>query len=110
MGWAVAAIPRHNPYRPDNRYIFTFLRGNLKKPWRPWHVFTVKHAAERETGGANFPGFASNRLPSELNHDFPAEGISSFTLGSDPRITRSDCAGHRGLFWPSMMMSAVFVF
>ena len=71
MGWAIAAIPRHNPYRPDNRYIFTFLRGNLKKPWRPWHVFTVKHAAERETEGSEIPricfGSASQRAESRFS-------------------------------------------
>ena len=31
MGVACLAIPRHNRYRPDNRYIFTFVPQNLKK-------------------------------------------------------------------------------
>lgn len=44
MGEACLATSRHNRYRPDNRYIFTFLRGNMKISLFVGMLWRVKHA------------------------------------------------------------------
>ena len=55
MGVTCLATPRHNRYRPDNRYIFTFLCGNRKITSPPGMLSTAKHAKTRGLSLLNSP-------------------------------------------------------